>query len=311
MRPQKIARAIAGGIFIALAYSSAQAQPPVITSLQGNGQLTWTNPAATNGFTVQWAPVVTGPWFSNWNALDSLITSNMQTTVPVPMFYRVAQGFSSASMRGTWISSGPGYGNTYLIAQEDGIWSESSMINPSRPAGYFTVGLSGRVTNTFLSPHDSAPMTSSGSFSGANLIAADPPYTNNVLRRVENTAWCAGNWTGTLVATNTASSDFGNSYPVSFSVDTRGLVTNFTGINNFPDFSGFTGVTVGRMFALTNGVTAGFFYPGDKSFPENGTSQNSYNQISISGTLIGNAFVGSYGNDSGQAMVGTASFTRQ
>jgi len=37
-----------------------------------------------NGFTVQWAPAVTGPWSSNWLALDSLVVTGSQTTASVP-----------------------------------------------------------------------------------------------------------------------------------------------------------------------------------------------------------------------------------
>jgi hypothetical protein len=295
MKTQKIAITIAGSIVIALAYSSALAQQPVITSFQGNGQLTWTNLPGTNGFTVQWAPAVTGPWSSNWQALDSIVVTGVQTTVSVPMFYRVAQGFSCASMRGTWIMSDPTHGNTYFIAQDDGILSESAMFIPRGPAGYFTLGASGRLTNTFVTTEST--ITLPGTFASANLITLDPPYANSVIRRLEDASRCAGNWTGTLSQTN--GPGMPASYPVTFSVDTRGLVTNFTG---------FTGVAIGRMFALTNGAAVGFFFTGRES--DNGV----YNQIKISGTLSGNTFTGSYYTDSGNgadAVLGTASLTRQ
>jgi hypothetical protein len=296
VKPKRIA--ITGSLIVALAQSLAQAQQPVITSFQGNGQLTWTNLTGTNGFGVQWAPAVTGPWSANWNALDSLITSNSQTTVPVPMFYRVAQGFSLASMRGTWILTGATHGNIYFIAQDDGILSESAMFIPRGPAGFFTMNAGGRVTNTFMTT-DSETITLPGTFANANLITLDAPYSALVLSRLDDASRCAGNWAGTLVSTN--GSDLGNNYPVSFSVDARGLVTNFTG---------FTGPGVGRMFALTNGAAVGFFAPGSGNNDINGV----YDQIKISGTLSGNSFTGSYSTDSGNgpdAILGTASLTLQ
>ena len=298
MKTTKIAITIIGSIVIALAHSSALAQQPVITSFHGNGQLTWTNLPGTNGFTVQWAPAVTGPWSSNWLALDSLISTGSQTTAAVPMFYRVAQGFTLASMRGTWIlsvSGGMPDGNIFFMAQDDGIISESGMFIPRGPAGYFTVGGGGRVTNTFVDA-DSI-ITIPGTFASANLITLDPPYTNVVVCRLQDASLCAGNWSGTLIQTN--GPGMPASYPMSFSVDTRGLATNLTG---------FIGEGIGRMFALTNGVAVGFFFTGYES--NNGV----YNQIKISGTLAGNTFAGSYFTDSGNrsdAVLGTVSLTRQ
>jgi hypothetical protein len=295
MKTNKIAIAIIGGIVLALAHSSALAQQPVITSFNGNGQLTWTNLPGTNGFTVQWAPAVTGPWSSNWLALDSLVSTGSQSTTAVPMFYRVAQGFTLASMRGTWIFSGGTQGNMFAIAQDDGILSESGMFIPRGPAGYFTVGAGGRATNTFVTTDTT--ITLPGTFASANQITFDPPYTNFVVSRLQDASLCAGNWTGTLTQTN--GPGMPASYPMSFSVDTRGLATNLTG---------FIGVGIGRMFALTNGVAVGFFFTGYES--DNGV----YNQIKISGTLVGDAFAGSYFTDSGNgadAVLGTVSLTRQ
>ena len=297
MKTKKIAITIAGSIIIALARISALAQQPVITSFHGNGQLTWTNLPGTNGFTVQWAPAVPGPWSSNWLALDSLVVTGSQTTASVPMFYRVAQGFTPASVRGIWFMVGTtaAFPNNYFIAQDDGTLSEGGLFNMKHPAGYFTVTTSGRFTNTFVGNQS---ITLSGTFAGANLINWDPPYTNIVTSRLDDASRCAGNWTGTLSQTNGSGTPI--SYPVSFSVDNRGLVTNFTG---------FAGPAMGRMFALANGAAVGFFSLG-KDNDVNGV----YWEIAIAGTLTGNTFSGSYSNDSGSgpaAVSGTASLTRQ
>ena len=74
-------------------FEAAAVPPPVqITSLSGNGQLTWTNlPAFANGlFTIEWAPGLgTNAWRDNWNSLQKVFSSGTSNTVTVPMFYRV------------------------------------------------------------------------------------------------------------------------------------------------------------------------------------------------------------------------------
>jgi len=62
-----------------------------ITSLDANGQLTWTNSAAlSNGlFSVEWAPDPTGGWNRSWGRLRAMVGSQQSSTVDVPMFFRV------------------------------------------------------------------------------------------------------------------------------------------------------------------------------------------------------------------------------
>lgn len=298
MNVTKIAVTIAAAIALALARGVVLAQQPVITSFQGNGQLTWTNPPATNGFTVQWAPALTGPWSSSWQGLDSLVVTGAETTAAVPMFYRVAKGFCLASQRGVWILNGPvsfigQNASVYYIAQDDGIISESGAFIPRGPAGYFTVDPAGRVTNAFVLRQSPAVVVS-GSFAGPNQILPDPPYTSMTIRRVEDVARCAGAWSGTLYQTNAAYGTLTN-YPVTFNVDARGLVT---------DFTGFPGHAIGRMYALTNGTVAAFFFTG--------TSQSDdYEQVRVSGTLSGNAVSGTFENNSDYGILGSVSLNRQ
>jgi len=290
--------AVAGGLAVAMIWASASAQQPIITSFPGNGALAWTNLPATNGFTVQWAPAVTGPWSTNWQALDSLVSTGAVNSVSVPMFYRVAQGFAPSSLRGVWIMVG-GSGataNNYFIAQDDGTLSETGMFNMKHPAGYFSISTSGTITATFVGDDSGA---ATGIFAGANLINFGPPLTNFVaVSRLDDTTRCAGTWTGALSQTNGPGTPI--SYPVSFIVDARGLATSFTG---------FAGPCMGRFFALSSGAAVGFVSLG-KSDGANGA----YWEISLSGTLAGNTFSGSYGTDSGDgasAVLGAASFTRQ
>ena len=298
MKITSIAIKAAPTFALAVACVVARGQQPVITSFPGNGQLTWTNQSGTNGFTVQWAPSVTGPWLQSWSALDSLICTGSQTSVSVPMFYRVAKGFSLASQRGVWILNGPASADgqnvsVYYIAQDDGIISESGAFIPRGPAGFFTIDLTGRVTNTFvlrLSP----AVTIAGTFAGANQIMPDAPYASFTIRRVEDASRCAGAWSGTLYQTNILAG-IATNYPVSFTVDGRGLVTSF---------SGFPGHTIGRLFALTSGTVAGFFFTGT-------SLSDDYSQIRVSGSLSGNAIDGTFENNSDYGRLGTVSLTRQ
>lgn len=287
------------GFVLALAIQSALAQT-TITSFPGNGQLTWTNSPGTNGFSVEWAPTVTGPWSTSWRTLDSPITTSTQKTVSVPMFYRVKQGFSLASGRGVWIFDTTSKGNMFYIALGDGIVSESAMFIPQSPQGFFTVDTtSGKVTNTFAFRGGGA-FAISGRFVGADRIALDTIpglMTNGIASRLEDASRCAGSWTGNLYPTNSATDTV--THPISFSVDSRGLVTGFTG---------FSGNPIGRLFALTNGVAVGFFYTGEG---DNGNPLENYNQIRISGTLSGNTIQGIYHLDEGNPLPrGTFTLTR-
>ncbi len=268
-------------IIAALVHSCALAQGPLITSFQGNGQLTWTNLVGTNGFTVQWAPAVTGPWSSNWHALDSIISTGAQTTVSVPMFYRTVQGFSLASMRGLWIGASPINGNVYFRAEDGGLLSEVGIFNLRTPNGYFNVTPSGTVTLTFLLKD--GPFTFSGQI-------GQPTNALGTLFRVHHAALCAGAWSGSLSQTNGVGSPV--AYPISFEVDSYGWVTNFIG---------FSPIVTGRLYAVTNGPVAAFITTGDSG---------AYNQIQISGTLTGNVITGAYEVDQSD-IGGTVSMTRQ
>ncbi|MCB1127531.1 MAG: hypothetical protein KDM81_13645, partial [Verrucomicrobiae bacterium] len=68
----------------------AQAEDVDIISLHRNGSLTWTNPLTNGLFSVQWTDdLASGVWRETWNPLTDLMVSGPETTVSVPMFYRV------------------------------------------------------------------------------------------------------------------------------------------------------------------------------------------------------------------------------
>lgn len=87
---------------------SSMAQEPVISSLQQNGQLAWTNAASSNGlYRVEWAAQAGGPWFrtlDNVGTVDALGATGF--SVSVPMFFRVVMATTSPPMGMVWIDGG-------------------------------------------------------------------------------------------------------------------------------------------------------------------------------------------------------------
>jgi formylglycine-generating enzyme len=81
----------------------------VIGSLQGNGQLTWTNNANTSAvYRVEWAAQAEGPWHRFTPAGLSMIdaATNRQFSVAVPMFYRVVMETNPPPAGMAWIEGG-------------------------------------------------------------------------------------------------------------------------------------------------------------------------------------------------------------
>ena len=69
----------------------ALGQAPNITSLQGNGTLTWTNNLTNAAYRVEWAASLNDRWQQSWQPVAHVESgSNTVFTAKVPMFYRVA-----------------------------------------------------------------------------------------------------------------------------------------------------------------------------------------------------------------------------
>jgi formylglycine-generating enzyme required for sulfatase activity len=86
----------------------ASAQSPVI-SLDGNGQLTWTNGLNTNAlYRVEWASKPGGPWHSFTYQPINTIDAHGDTsfTVEAPMFYRVVMSTNQPPAGMVWIDGG-------------------------------------------------------------------------------------------------------------------------------------------------------------------------------------------------------------
>ena len=93
--------------FVLLALS-AGAQTAVISSVQSNGRLAWTNSVNTNAlYHVEWAPQATGPWFRTFANIGSLDShSRTGFAVDVPMFFRVVSATNPPPTGMVWIDGG-------------------------------------------------------------------------------------------------------------------------------------------------------------------------------------------------------------
>jgi Concanavalin A-like lectin/glucanases superfamily len=81
-------------LFIMLAImagvDSSLAQTPIINAFSQNGELVCSNLNPGSAATVEWAPSLSGPWFTNWSTCRGVkVNSNDTVRVGVPEFYRV------------------------------------------------------------------------------------------------------------------------------------------------------------------------------------------------------------------------------
>lgn len=270
-------------IVFAIITKSASAQT-TITTFNRNGQLTWTHASGTNGFSVEWSSTAGGPWSTNWQGLDSVITAGAQTTVSVPMFYRVRDGFTLASLRGPWIIEPPNDTNSiYALFDGAGAVTELGIFSPLIPCGYYTVQSTGTVDITFF--FNDGPGGGQGTFvSGQqiDLVVDGEAMDQAQLFQVSDPSKCQGDWTGSLEETN------GTITAVSFDVNASGLISNFAVAGVILEGDEFV---VGRMLSDSGNRVAAFFRSG-------GTDP--YSQVQVSGTLSGNTMTGVFFLDSDQ-----------
>jgi hypothetical protein len=77
-------------ILLVCLQTSSFGQTSVITSLQSNGVITWTNSVSNAIYRIEWASTLNGSWQSSWDSLRNIATdTNLSTSASVPMFYRV------------------------------------------------------------------------------------------------------------------------------------------------------------------------------------------------------------------------------
>ena len=106
------AASTASAVYLQPALLHAQTSDLVVTSIASNGELTFADDVVNpDGFEVQWASTLEGPWLTNWDTLSLIKRDGESTTVKVPMFYRVArvreaESFPSAASTGDFVNGG-------------------------------------------------------------------------------------------------------------------------------------------------------------------------------------------------------------
>ena len=220
---------------------------------------------------------------ANWTWTGSGKTCSGTTQITAT---KTSGTYSNASLEGTWIETSVTPSSTNVYDQHaymifDGNGQITDFGEDDFISGVYSVADKGTISfsfNTMSTKNGSQTVsltgniTSSTTFTMAVIGSEDGSFTMT-FTKIDDLSICAGNWSGTLVETTG-----GNSHPISFSVDSSGSVTSF---------SGFTLPATGRMFSL-NGQVTSFFRTADTS------EKNAYSQFFIWGPLSSNAINGSF-----------------
>lgn len=281
------------------------AQQPVITSFQGNGQLTWTNAPGTNTFRVEWAGTLAGTniWKRNWWDLDYIPSTGTATTVTVPMFYRVAQEtnvYDNTTLSNAWMLTASflsiGTSGTYVLFDGHGLVIDSAGSShgyPGAPLGFYGVSEDGFFSSIDANTVESSRTPLSGQMISPREGVVRHPLSlsGQSLLKVMDPGLCQGVWTGTVY--QTSPSPMTNS--ISFDIDANGAVANFVG---------FTGPVYGDMFALSasNGMSSAGFHTGEA---------DPVNWINLTGSLSTDTFTGQYEGGGAYGSAGNAILNRQ
>lgn len=122
--------------FYGFLVATSMGQNPVITSVQGNGQLSWTNAVNSNAlYRVEWAAHAGGPWYRNFDNIGSLDGGSATGfTVSVPMFYRVVMSTNRPPVDMKWIDEGdiqigdPGIAEPVHTTRVSGFWIDTKEV---------------------------------------------------------------------------------------------------------------------------------------------------------------------------------------
>ena len=152
-------------------------------------------------------------------------------------------------------------------------------------SGAYEVGEDGSFSVT-LNTEGESPIEVTGTFTIPTFIEIKSPFLGTITK-ISDASACSGTWTGTLDETS------GGSTAITFTIDSTGAVTSFTGV---------TGPVTGRMFCQA-GKVAVFFTTG-------AGTDDPYNQISLEGTRVGDSITGSLYLDNASSVDGTFSITK-
>jgi formylglycine-generating enzyme required for sulfatase activity len=121
---------------VALIATKSAGQSPVITSLQGNGQLSWTNMIITNAvYRLEWASRLDGVWHSFTYQPINTIDAHDKTVfeVEVPMFYRVVMETNEPPAGAVWIDAG-----TFAMGDSLGVgWANELPVHTTFVSGFW------------------------------------------------------------------------------------------------------------------------------------------------------------------------------
>lgn len=114
----------------------------VITSFEGNGQLTFTQMEDATEYTVEWASSLDGQWTNTWEHLTHIPTNQTPNiTVAVPMFYRVVAAVQPAigSLQVTLSPASAASSGARWRLVSGGSWHATAYIHTNLSVGNYAV----------------------------------------------------------------------------------------------------------------------------------------------------------------------------
>ena len=185
---------LAGWLLAAFAHGQA----PVISSIQANGILIWTNAANTDAvYRVEWAAQAGGPWqrftASHLNSIDA--HTNRQFSVAVPMFYRIVMETNPPPLAMVWIEDGDfqmgatnGFANEAPVhpVQLDSFWMDVFEVNMGKWKEVYDWALvNGYDFDNPGTSRDGYSISSPGT-----IISNLPPYPVMGVNWYDAVKWC-------------------------------------------------------------------------------------------------------------------------
>ena len=82
-------RIIHSALIASLLCGSSVTATNIISGIDHNGWLTWTNITPTGKHHIEWSTTPTGPWNRHWTDLRDIVATGTAHTVALPMFFRV------------------------------------------------------------------------------------------------------------------------------------------------------------------------------------------------------------------------------
>lgn len=238
------------------------------------------------------------PYYNNTNTVTGTVNGNIITWTGVStqdgstwagQLNRPLPACTNASLFGDWIAQWGDRAN-YFSANGNGTVTDFSAFNMLSPPGAYQVSLDGSFS-MFLGSTKGEVFTVTGMFtnSASGMVSVNPPSgpLSGTFNKVKDLSLFQGNYSGTI-------SKSGSTYAISFSVNSSGVISNFS--SSIP---GGTSAS-GRALAVGNSAVI--------MIRTNITTQP-YDQIVAWGTLVNGQFTGSFENNSGPSL-GTISLNK-